>query len=199
MVLQPIAFQQTIRTALYAPAMRTRLPYVIDSAEKGNWAPFIAQMYTSSDISMTSVALGLMLSVVCAEDMPRLTPAIIAQEERASFLAGQEVRTIPKWCRYIDVPAAASETPAMIEAPALLLSGATDPVTPPRRAEETMKHLRHAQHLVVRNGGHVVSPLGCAPKLLREFLDHPDQPLDGKCLNDIPPSGFQLGAAGPQP
>lgn len=199
LILQPAAFQQTIRTALYFPNMRNRIPFLVDSADKGNWAPFLAQMYATSDIAMNSAALGLMLSVVCAEDMPRLTPAIIKEEEQNSFLAGLEVKTIPGWCRYVNVPAVPYETPKTINAPVLLLSGATDPVTPPHRADEAMKHMTHAQHLIVRNGGHVVSPLGCAPRLLREFLDRPDQPVDAQCLSDIPPVGFQLGAAGPQP
>jgi pimeloyl-ACP methyl ester carboxylesterase len=197
--LEAPAFLQTIRTALYSPNTRNRIPFLIDSAGKGNWSPFVAQMHAMSDVAMNSVSLGLMLSVVCAEDMPRLTSAVVAEEERVSFLAGMEVKTIPAWCRYVNVPAIKYEEPKAIDAPVLLLSGATDPVTPPHRAGETMKHMTHAQHFVVRNGGHVVSPLGCAPKLLREFLDRPGQPLDAQCLRDIPPVGFQLGAAGPQP
>jgi pimeloyl-ACP methyl ester carboxylesterase len=199
LTLEPPAFAQTIRTALYFPTMRNRIPFLIDSASKGNWSPFIAQMYATTDIAMNSASLGLMLSVVCAEDMPRLTPGIVANEERNSFLAGLEVKTIPDWCRYVNVPAVRYRTPQTIDAPALLLSGATDPVTPPHRAEEAMRHMAHAQHVVVPNGGHVVSPLGCVPKLLRQFLDYPGQPLDAQCVKDIPPIGFQLGAAGPQP
>jgi pimeloyl-ACP methyl ester carboxylesterase len=199
MTLEAPAFIQTIRTALYSPNTRNRIPFLIDSAGKGNWSPFVAQMHAMSDIAMNSVSLGLMLSVVCAEDMPRLTPAIVAEEEHGSFLAGMEVKTIPAWCRYVNVPTVRYEEPKLIDVPVLLLSGGTDPVTPPHRAEETMKHMTHAQHFVVRNGGHVVSPLGCAPKLLREFLDRPNQMLDAQCLKDIPPVGFQLGAAGPQP
>jgi hypothetical protein len=51
----------------------------------------------------------------------------------------------------------------------------------------------------VPNAGHVVSPLGCAPRLLREFLDRPHQPLAADCLREIPPASFQLGPAGPRP
>ncbi|HYD78826.1 MAG TPA: alpha/beta fold hydrolase [Paucimonas sp.] len=199
MHLQPTAFLQTIRAALYTPDIRSRIPFLIDSADKGNWSPFIAQMHALADMALSTPSLGLMLSVVCAEDVPRLTPATIAQEERASFLAAIELKTIPGWCRYVDVPAARPAAPRTIEAPALLLSGALDPVTPPRRAEEAMKYMKRARHVIVRNGGHIVSTLGCAPRLLREFLDRPEQPLDAQCLNDIPPIGFQLGAAGPQP
>jgi pimeloyl-ACP methyl ester carboxylesterase len=97
------------------------------------------------------------------------------------------------------VPAVPYAEPTTIEAPALLLSGALDPVTPPHRAASAARHMAHAQQVVVANAGHGVSQLGCAPRLLREFLDRPGQRLDASCLNDIPAPIFQLGSAGPQP
>jgi alpha-beta hydrolase superfamily lysophospholipase len=87
----------------------------------------------------------------------------------------------------------------MIAAPVLMLSGALDPVTPPRRAEAAARHMAQAQHLVVSNAGHGISQLGCMPRLLREFLDHPAEPVQADCLKEIPVPGFQLGSAGPQP
>jgi pimeloyl-ACP methyl ester carboxylesterase len=87
----------------------------------------------------------------------------------------------------------------MIDTPVLLLSGALDPVTPPHRAQEAARFMRHNQQLVVSNAGHGISPLGCAPRLIRQFLDHPGQPLDAACLGEIPTASFQLGVAGPQP
>ena len=62
-----------------------------------------------------------------------------------------------------------------IAAPALLLSGALDPVTPPHRAEDAARFMAHAQLLAAPNAGHGVSQLGCAPRLLRAFLDRPRQ------------------------
>jgi len=199
MRLAPARFLQTVRTVLYSADNANRLPFLIDSADKGNWNPFVAQMYSTSDFSLEGPALGLMLAVTCAEDIPRITPAMVADEERNSFLAGQEVKLVPKLCRSIDVPAIPASEPGMIAAPALLLSGALDPVTPPHRAESAARHMAHAQQFVVANAGHIVSQSGCAPRLLREFIDRPDQPLAADCLKDIPRNGFQLGAAGPHP
>jgi hypothetical protein len=53
--------------------------------------------------------------------------------------------------------------------------------------------------VVVANAGHGVSQLGCAPRLLRDFLDRPASPLDSRCLSEVPAPTFQLGSAGPQP
>jgi pimeloyl-ACP methyl ester carboxylesterase len=80
-----------------------------------------------------------------------------------------------------------------------MLSGALDPVTPPRRAEAAGKHMARAQHLVVANAGHGIAQLGCTPRLVREFLDRPQQAVDAQCLNEIPAPTFQVGSAGPQP
>ena len=37
------------------------------------------------------------------------------------------------------------------------------------------------------------------PRLLREFIDKPQDKVDGTCLKEIPAPTFQLGSAGPQP
>jgi len=192
-------FAQTVRTALYSPDSASRLPFLINSAAQGNWEPFLAQMYSSSDFSLDGPAAGLMLAVTCAEDIPRLTPAIVADEEHNSFLNGLEVKLVPNWCRSVNVPAIAYHTPTPITVPVLLLSGALDPVTPPYRAESAAEHMLHAQHFVVANAAHGVSQFGCAPRLLREFIDRPEQPLAAQCLKDIPRTDFQLNAAGPHP
>lgn len=199
MPLQSSRFLQTIRAALYLGETRSRLPFLIDSAARGNWRPFLAQMYSTSDLSVDGPSVGLMLSVTCAEDIPRITPAILADEERNSFLAASEIKLISRWCRYVDVPPVANTAPAEIRTPTLLLSGRFDPVTPPRQAESAQKRMTQAQHFVVANAGHGVSQLGCAPRLLREFLDRPGQPLQAQCLKEIPAASFQLGNAGPQP
>ena len=199
MQLRPGRFLQTVRTVLYSPDAANRLPFLIDSADKGNWNPFVAQMYSISDFSLEGPAIGLMLSVTCAEDIPRITPEIVAEEERGSFLAGHEVKFLSHVCQTLGIPAIPYQEAGVINAPVLLLSGALDPVTPPHRAEEAAKHMTRAQPFVVENGGHIVSQSGCAPRLLREFLDMPNTPLQAACLKDIPRNGFQLGAAGPHP
>lgn len=199
MQMSPTRFVEAVRVALYSPAASRRLPFLIASADSGNWGPFLAQMSSTSDLTVTGSALGLTLAVTCAEDIPRLSPTMFADEQRNSFLAGSLITLLPGWCRSVNVRPIPYREPSKIRTPALLLSGALDPVTPPRRAESAAAHMERAQHFVVANAGHVVSPLGCAPRLLREFLDGPERPLAAACLQEIPPASFQLGAAGPQP
>ena len=202
---QPVSFTMTgprflgtVHNILYSPADARRLPFLLHSAYQGRWEPFIARHNIAGDFaSDASTAPLLYLAVVCAEDVPRMTPALIKDD--ASKLTRPLADRIPGLCRTLNVPAVPWTEPKAIQAPALLLSGALDPVTPPRRAEAAARHMSKAQQFVVPNAGHGVSQLGCAPRLLRDFLDRPDSPLEAKCLSEIPAPTFQLGSAGPQP
>jgi pimeloyl-ACP methyl ester carboxylesterase len=202
---QPVTFTMTgprflgtVHNILYSPADARRLPFLVHSAYLGRWEPFIARHNIAGDFaSEGSGAILLHLAVVCAEDVPRMTPALM--KEDASMLTRPLADRIPGLCKLLSVPAVPYAEPAPIAAPALLLSGALDPVTPPRRADAAASRMRQAQKVVVANAGHGVSQLGCAPRLLRDFLDRPASPVDAKCLSEIPAPTFQLGSAGPQP
>jgi pimeloyl-ACP methyl ester carboxylesterase len=202
---QPVSFTMTgprflgtVHNILYSPADARRLPFLLHSAYQGRWEPFVARHNVAGDLaSDASSAILLHLAVVCAEDVPRMTPALM--KEDASKLTRPLADRIPALCKVLNVPAAPYAEPTAIQAPALLLSGALDPVTPPRRAEAAARSMRKARQLVVANAGHGVSQLGCAPRLLRSFLDRPDSKLDAACLAEIPAPTFQLGSAGPQP
>jgi pimeloyl-ACP methyl ester carboxylesterase len=191
-------FLSTVHNMLYAPASARRLPFLVHGASQGHWEPFVAQLNLGTDFSADGpIAMLLHLAVVCAEDVPRMTPQLMASD--AGLLTRPLIERIPAMCQSMRVPAVAYREPATIAAPALLLSGALDPVTPPHRAAAAARHMAHAQQVVVANAGHGVSQLGCAPRLLRDFLDRPDKRLDTRCLDEIPAPTFQLGSAGPQP
>jgi pimeloyl-ACP methyl ester carboxylesterase len=191
-------FNGTIHNILYSPADARRLPFLIHSAYQGRWEPFIARHNIGGDFAGEGGNAALLyLAVVCAEDVPRMTPELM--KEDATALTRPLSGRIVAMCKDMKVPAVPYAAPTMIEAPALLLSGALDPVTAPRRAQSAARYMKNARHLVVANAGHGVSQLGCAPRLLRAFLDQPGAALDAGCLAEIPPPTFQLGSAGPQP
>ena len=193
-------FLGTVHSVLYSALDSRRLPFLIHSAYQGRWAPFIARRNVAGDFSSDGgVATVLHLAVVCAEDYPRMTPALRAEDSKNSFLAGAKSERLLSLCQDLALPAVPWREPSTIAAPALLLSGALDPVTPPRRAVAAARTMPQSQHLVVANAGHGISSLGCAPRLIREFLDQPTQPLAAKCLTEIPAATFQVGSAGPHP
>jgi pimeloyl-ACP methyl ester carboxylesterase len=188
----------TVHGMLYAPADARRLPFLVHSAAQGRWQPFVARRNLAADFNAEGAPATLLhLAVVCAEDVPRMTPELIASD--ASPLTSVIGGRLPGLCKTMNVPAVPYTAPERIEAPALLLSGGQDPVTPQHRAEDAARSMAHAQLLSAPNAGHGVSQLGCAPRLLRAFLDRPQDRLDGACLKEIPAPTFQLGSAGPQP
>ncbi len=191
-------FNGTVHNILYSPADARRLPFLIHSAHRGRWEPFIARQNVGGDFTTESTSAFLLhLAVVCGEDVPRMTPGLMKDED--ALLTRAWATRMPAMCKTMNVPPVPYVAPTMIEAPALLMSGALDPVTAPRRAESAARHMRNARHLVITNAGHGVSHLGCVPRLMREFLDNPGARLDAGCLAEIPPPTFQLGSAGPQP
>lgn len=197
--LTNLRFVSVVHSTLYSPQDSNRLPYIIHNAYEGNWGPFLARAYYASDFTPeSSLSMPLYLAVVCAEDMPRLTDEARIADEKDSFLRGHAGR-IAAICPLLKVPAAPAQAVSQIAAPTLLLSGDQDPVTPPRRAQSAAKAMSKAQLIVVPNAGHGVSRLGCMPRLMREFLDKPEQALDQSCLRDIAPMPFQLGHAGAKP
>ncbi len=192
------SFLGTVHNILYNAADTRRLPFLIHSAFNGRWQPFVARRNAAADFSPDGpVAQLLHLAVICAEDWPRLTPAL--REQDAAPLTAPTLARMGTLCKMMNVAPAPPSAVTPIAAPVLMLSGALDPVTPPRRAEAAGRAMQRAQHLVVAHAGHGISTLGCAPRLLREFLDRPDEQVNAACLKEIPAPNFQLGSAGPQP
>ena len=52
-----------------------------------------------------------------------------------------------------------------------------------------MQGLSNARHLVLKGQGHAVLGRGCMPKLIEQFIDHPDpRTLDAGCLERLGPT-----------
>lgn len=187
----------TLKSLLYSTQGAAQLPYVIARAAADDWRPLLALQANSIDLATAAPAPGLLLALTCREDWPRLSPQQRAQA--AGSVGASSLTAIDALCRELALPALAAAPVQDIAAPTLLLSGALDPVTPPARAELARHSLSQAQHVIAANVAHIVSGQGCSPRLLREFLDAPLQPVDAACLADIALPPFQTSAAGAAP
>ena len=160
-----------IRGALYAPAIAAALPRAIDDASRGKVAGLVGLASTLTSRKSTRLATGMHLSVVCAEDVPRVdavhdTPGADFGDQFARFYrrlcAGWPRGAVPE--AFYKVGPSAS--------PVLLLSGGLDPATPPRHGERTAKLLGpKARHVVVANAGHGVMSIGCMRDVVFRFID----------------------------
>ena len=185
---------------LYVAELASLLPLGIAAAAEGDFNPLLAQNLEFADDVSENLSIGMHLSVVCAEDIPRITPADLAKLGGSFFgraLVDDFIRACSVWPRGA-VPADFYD-PVRSDVPVLILSGGIDPATPPRHGEEIAATLPNSRHFVAPALGHGVSLHGCAPRLIESFVRAGSgKSLDGKCLERIPrplfvlPLGVQL-------
>ena len=190
---------RTIRFLLYSPRGSAQLPYLIARAGTGDWRPLLAAETSAADLAVAPPADALLLAITCREDWPRLDAQQRADEAGSGVFASASLTGLDALCNALALPPLLPQAAQALAMPSLLLSGALDPVTPPSRAERALRRLPQAQHVIAANAGHIVSGHGCAPTLLRHFLDAPRRPVDAACLADIALPAFLTSAAGAAP
>ena len=178
-----------VRTPLYVPALAAALPQAIVDAADGRLAPLTGLAAAMGGPGRTLYS-GMHFSVVCTEDLPRLSLA--TEPDGAQF--GQAFvrvyqRACADWPRGVVDPAFYT-TPAA-PAPTWLLSGGDDPATPPRHAERVRRALgSKARHTVVAHGGHGVMSVACLRDAVQRFIDAADDDealtLNVECAAAVP-------------
>jgi pimeloyl-ACP methyl ester carboxylesterase len=179
---------------LYAAELASLLPLAITRAAQGDFSPLLAQNLEFTGDIADNLSVGLHLSVVCSEDVPRITPEDLVQASRSFFgrvLVDDFIRACRHWPR-AELPADFYE-PVRSQAPVLILSGGIDPATPPRHGAQVAATLPNARHAVAPNVSHGVSSHGCAPRLIERFVRLGDaKALDVACLERMPRPLFVL-------
>ncbi len=186
-----------LRAVLYNPTSASVIPLMIESALDGDFGPMLV---FADPVAGPQLAIGMFLSVLCAEDIPFLTTEEAARAAEESFLdplmAEQMQEACAVWPRGDLSPD--YREPVRSEAPVLIFSGELDPVTPPRWGEHAAATLPNSRHLVVPGTGHGTMMAGCAPELIGEFLDSTDPAaLNADCLSGIARPPFWKSATGP--
>ena len=195
-------FVDNLRAMLYSPELTALLPLTVDRAAHGDFRAFVAQADAASGGIDGQIAVGMFLSVICAEDAPFISPEEIERLAQGSFLGGHQAREFLAGCKIWPrgrLPDGFREA-VHSEAPVLLLSGELDPVTPPGWAEEALKTLPNGTHLVAAGVGHGVTSLGCFPDLVQKFIESGTaKNLDSTCAKTMKRPPFFLSFAGPTP
>lgn len=190
-----------IRFLSYSAETQALLPLLIhEAAITHDYSRIASQLMITVTGLAESIAQGMELAVVCAEDFPRFPPAAAADSE---LLLGDSMRRSTEiqcniWPRG-EVPADFNQ-PIESDKPVLLLSGEFDPVTPPEYAEMVLQHLSNGRHLVAPGQGHSVSGRGCLGDLVTEFVIAADHSgLDAACLSQLQASPWFMSLTGPKP
>ena len=190
-----------VRLMSYTSPTASLLPLAIDNAYDGDYTMLAAQVeLLTSDLS-AAMNMPMHNSVVCTEDVP-FYPAGAARAAEDTYLGDSIVAALETICRVWPAarPPADIKRPLEFDGPVLLLSGELDPVTPPRYANEVIAAgLTQAKHVIVPGQGHGIAGVGCAPRVIADFLESASTDVDARCLASEPPAPFFLSAAGPAP
>lgn len=186
--------------ALYAPETSSLLPRLLTDAAAGQYQGLLALAF-SQDMPKGAMSDGLFLSVICAEDRPRVGADDVARETDGRFIGPELFEAQVKPCEFWPRGEVAAEyyAPVTSSRPVLIFSGDNDPVTPPAWGEAVARHLPHARHLVVPGAGHITLTRGCVPELVSRFLTEPDPGrLDPGCLARLTRPPFFTAYTGPE-
>lgn len=175
-----------LRSALYAPQLAGMIPWTLDQLIAGDARP-LAGIIGLGLGTQSTMHVNLTLTIICSEELPR-----IDNDTKARMLAmpmgRAQLPDLERLCEHWPAPPNPNVLTEHVEssAPTLLLSGAHDPVTPPRFADAAGQHLSNADHVVVPNNGHGTLTDPCVIKLVTTIIEDPDQlaTLDTSCMKD---------------
>lgn len=187
--------------ALYSPLVSSLVPALIERAERNDFQGLLA-LGTMSERAAENMAIGLQLSILCSEDHPFITPEDAEQATAgtvfARHLLSWRIQACDMWPK-AQLPQGYRE-PVVSDVPALVLSGALDPVTPPDWGAQAAQHLSRSKHVVAAGTGHGVLSTGCGQAMVRAFIDAGSaEGLDTSCASAIARPPFFLTPAGPDP
>jgi len=204
---EPLTFSFTrevmssaLRFLSYSPETQAMLPMLIhEAATKRYFDRLASQMLITATGLQQSIAQGMEMSVMCAEDYPLFPKEITPNNYLMGTLMEKVVHIqCAIWPRG-PVPEGFHD-PVSGPAPVLLLSGEYDPVTPPEYADEVAVHFDNATHLVAPGQAHIVVTRGCMGELASTFIEEAGaENLETECISNMKPSPFFLSLTGPQP
>ena len=189
-----------LRFLTYSPETQAMLPMLIhEAATESRFDRLASQMLITAAGLQQSIAHGMEMSVMCAEDYP-LFPKDPPPND---YLLGNLMEKVINlqcgiWPKG-PVPDDFHE-PVTGDVPVLLLSGEYDPVTPPEYADQVAAHFDNAMHLVAPGQGHIAVTRGCMGDIVSTFItDAGMDNIDSDCLSQLQPSPFFQTLTGPKP
>ncbi len=190
----------SLRFLTYSADTQAMLPLLIHEAATGNsFTRMASQMLIAAGGLQQSIAQGMEMSVICAEDFP-LFPDHNADSD---YLMGNLLlKSTRVQCGVWPAGTVPDNfhDPVSSEIPVLLLSGELDPVTPPHYADQVQVHFPNSMHLVAPGQGHSVSGRGCMGRLVSEFIIAGDSAeLDTDCIDQMKPTPYFISLTGPRP
>ena len=166
---------EVIRHELYSAGLVAGLPAALHAAAAGDATVLVARGLERRRVLDAQIALGVLLSATCSEDVRTIDRSTIGRVTAGTFLGDSRVRDQIRACATwpATAPPPGFGTVPASTVPVLLLSGANDPATGPSWAAGVARRLRKAQHLIVPHAGHGFDGLRnaqCLGAIQEEFV-----------------------------
>jgi len=187
-------FADAVRVMMYRSQRAREVPFLVEQALAGDFSPFAEAAVRASRDIYTGARMGLHYCITCNEFVRRIRSEDVEPVTRGSFLGTWRVRDQMAACENwpkTDLPADYFE-PFRLEVPAVLVSGDTDPASPPKWGEEVKSFMPNAIHLIVPGGAH--TPENACTRSIRSqlFRTGTTQGLDTGCMTKVQPAPFKL-------
>jgi pimeloyl-ACP methyl ester carboxylesterase len=181
-------FVSKLRTVLYVPQFVSVFPLIVQRAYAGDWTAYAGVVMQLASLLDGSVARGANFAAICAEDVPAFTPARIRSATKGTDLGDSQARRYEEYCKAWGtagrVPKGFYE-PVRSNVPALLISGALDPGTPPSFARDVATLLSNGRLITIPEGTHGTGS-ACVDGLIAEFVKRGSaKDLDASCVAGI--------------
>jgi pimeloyl-ACP methyl ester carboxylesterase len=179
------AFADGIRTLMYGSIQARLIPALIASAYDGDFSPAAGFALARARALRGSIAMGVLLGIVCSEDISRIKPEEIDAATRGTFIGRTRVDTQMAACReWPSAPVARLRRPMRSSVPTLLLNGEYDPVTAPEWADSGATYLSGSAKYRVQAGHAVGNP--CTEEMIRQlFASGSATSVDASCLSEV--------------
>ncbi|MDJ0905203.1 MAG: alpha/beta hydrolase [Woeseiaceae bacterium] len=192
-----------VRLLAYQPQTIAILPLVIHEAANGNYVPLAAQFQMTMTSLADALALGMHNSVMCTEDLPFIDrDAIDFEALESTYIGAMQLEALETICSiWPQGPLDEGfNEPLATDVPVLLLSGTSDPITPPGYAEMALVEMTNHLHIANTHQGHGQIAAGCMPDVIGRFIATADPGnLDYSCMDRAFVMPFFVDFSGPQP
>ena len=188
LTLDEAVLNGTLLVSLYYAPWAEQLPALLAAAADGRWRPLAERAARLAAFFDEQIHLGLFVTVVCSEDRPRIGDGELEARGRGTFLGASWARGVLAPCDSWPAsrPPASFFRPLRTDTPALLISGARDPVTPPAWGEVAARTLPASLHLVLPGTAHLPAWPGCVERLVAAFVEAGTaEGLDTACVREL--------------